>query len=204
MNAKTAIHLRFPGKPVWILAMGFALAGCGGGPQPAIYVLGEPAAPTPAVTSEVGLPVVLVKPVEVPEYLDTTDLQERRGGEMIPSRTGRWGERLSVGITGALAAALAPRLPRMAVTVPPPVERPALQVFVDVEEFEPRTEGPVIFVSRWTVMDGTARRAVMSERTSLIEPVAGTGDAERVAAMTNAIDRLAARIAAAIARIYGT
>jgi uncharacterized lipoprotein YmbA len=185
-----------------MVALGFALAACAAvGPPPAIYVLGDPAALTTVATSEAGLPIVLVRSVELPDYLDTTDLQERRGGEVTASRTGRWGERLSVGATRALAAALASRLPRMAVTVTPPIDRPALQVMVDLEAFGPRADGFVLLVGRWSVVDGAARAALVSERTSFVEPVAAASDAARVAAMTRALDRLAARIATAIASI---
>ncbi|MBV9247718.1 MAG: membrane integrity-associated transporter subunit PqiC [Acetobacteraceae bacterium] len=82
------------------LALGpaFCLAACSPtGPPPAVYVLGTP---TPAKTNvEVlaGQPVLEVKPVTVPDYLDISDILTRRGdNSMTPSPTGRWGERLSL------------------------------------------------------------------------------------------------------------
>jgi uncharacterized protein len=206
MSVIMAICHRGLGKAVCALVMGMTLVGCGvSGPPPAIYVLGDRAAPTANATSEVGLPVVLVRPVGIPDCLDTTDLQERRGDEVVASRTGRWGERLSVGITRALTAALASRLPRMAIVTSPPIERPALQVVVDVEAFEPRRDGLVLLVGRWTVADSTAREVMISERTSLVEPAVAAEDGARVAAMTRVVDRLAARIAEGIAgsRVVG-
>lgn len=192
------------GKAAWLLMIGFMLAGCGVGPQRTIYVLGDPPAPTAFVASEVGLPIVLVKSVELPDYLDSTDLQERHGDEVVASRTGIWGERLSVGITRALAGSLATRLPRMAMTVTSSIERPALQVLVNLDEFEPRVEGPVLLVGRWNVTDGTAQKVMISERISLAEPVVGKGDAATVAAMTRAIDRLADHIAEGITAVHAT
>ena len=204
MGAMTPVHPRRLWRAAWALVTGLALAGCGvSGPQPAIYVLGGPAAPTAVVTPEMGLPIVLVRQVELPDYLDTTDLQERRGDEIVQSRAGRWGERLSVGFTRALTAALGARLPGMAVVASPPIERPAQQILVDIEAFEPRPEGFVLLLGRFRVTDGTARDVMISERTSLVEPVTGTGEAARVAAMTRAIDGLAARIAAKIGGIPG-
>ena len=119
---------------------------------------------------------------------------------MVASQTGRWGERLSAGVTRALAAALATRLPRMAVTASPPVERPARQVLVDTEAFEARADDEVVLVAHWSITDGGPRQTLTSERVSLAEPVAGTGDGAVVAAMTRATEGLATRIAAGLER----
>jgi uncharacterized protein len=178
------------------------LDACGSSaPPPALYVLGAAPEAVAAVAPQAGLPVVEVKPVGVPDYLDTTDLLVRRGnGQVVPSQAGRWGERLSAGLTRALAASLAARLPRMAVTATPPVGRPARQVLVDVGSFEARAHGEVVLVARWSVTDGGARETLGSERVSLAEPVAGTGDDAVVAAMTRVTERLASRIAAWLER----
>jgi uncharacterized lipoprotein YmbA len=174
-----------------------AAAGCGSTePPPALYVLGDAPAAVTAAAPQAGLPVVEIKPVAVPDYLDTTDLMVRHiDGQVVPSEAGRWGERLSAGVTRALAASLATRLTAMAVTTVPPVEQPAWQVLVDIDSFEARDDGDVVLVARWSVMDGAARQTLASERLSLAEPVAGTGDAAVVAAMTRAAERLASRIA---------
>ena len=179
-------------------AMGFALAACASGPPPAFYVLGAMPPAATRTVPETGVPVVLVKPVMVPDYLDTTDLVVRDGGEVIPSRTGRWGERLSVGITRTLAAGLADRLPCMKVTAAQSPERPVRQVLVDVDAFEARTDGLIILTARWSIMDGAGRGPMLAERITLTVPLAGTGDAAIVAAMTRAVSDLADRIAAGV------
>ena len=108
-----------PGRrffPVAVLAF-FGAAMCAitacslSGPPPAEYVLGAMPAATATTLSQTGLPVVEVNRIQLPDYLDTTDILERRGNQLVPSPTGRWGERLSVGITRALTASLAARLP---------------------------------------------------------------------------------------------
>ena len=182
-------------------AAGLVLGACGSSPAPDLYVLGAAPAPVTAAAPQAGLPVIEVKPVGVPDYLDTTDLLVRHGeGQMVASQTGRWGERLSAGVTRALAAALATRLPRMAVTASPPVERPARQVLVDTEAFEARADDEVVLVAHWSITDGGPRQTLTSERVSLAEPVAGTGDGAVVAAMTRATEGLATRIAAGLER----
>lgn len=178
-------------------------AACGSAPPPALYVLGTAPAPVVAATPQARLPVVEVKPVGIPDYLDTTDLLVRHdGGQMMPSQTGRWGERLSAGVTRALAAGLAARLSRMAVTATPPIERPARQVLVDLESFEARADGEVVLVARWAVTDGGAHQRLASERVSLTERVAGTGDAAVVAAMTAVTEQFTDRLAYGLDRSF--
>ena len=180
-----------------LVAAILAMAACSlSGPPPTEYVLGTMPAATPAIVPNTGLPVIEVKRVQLPDYLDTTDILERKGNELIPRATGRWGERLSVGMTRALTASLAARLPRMVVTATPPLERPARQVLVDVAAFEPREDHQVVLVARWTVADN--RHVLVTEQVSLVEAIAGTDDRAVVTAMSRALDKLAERLAAGI------
>ena len=177
------------------------LAACSGaGPVPAEYVLGTmPATPATATTvHQTGLPVIELKRVRLPDYLDSTAILERRGNQLVPRATGRWGERLSVGTSRALTAALAARLPRMVVTATPPVERPARQVLVDVADFEAREGHVVVLAARWSITDGSGRQILTAEQTSLVEPIEGTGDSAVAAAMSHAVDGLADRLVAGI------
>jgi uncharacterized protein len=184
---------------------GVLLSACGtGGPVPATYVLGDAA---PAVNSDqsvVGRNVVYVQRVLVPDYLDTTDIQTRQAAnELKPSKTGRWGERLSLGITGALTRSLARLLPRDVVTAERPLDTAWRQVLVNVETFEPRLDGSVVLVARWQVTDGGGHGALAGERLSLTAQAGGIGDADVVAAMSRLVDQLAARVAAALAQPAG-
>ena len=186
--------------PSWLLVL--ALAACTtAGPPPTSYVLGTPAPVTDqTIETLVGRPIVEVKPVLVPDYLDTTDILVRRSDNVVaPSPTGRWGERLSIGITRMLGAGLVRRLPDLIVTTATPVDQPSRQVLVDVETFEVRAgEGVVVLIARWRVLDGQGSRTLAGERVSLPVPLAGPGDEQVVQAMTRAIDTLIDRIAASI------
>lgn len=168
------------------------------GPLPNEYLLSAMPAATATTVRQTGLPVVELKRVQLPDYLDTTDILQRRGIQLIPSPTGRWGERLSVGMSRALTASLAARLPRMVVTATPPVERPSWQILVDVADFESRADKQVVLVARWSVADGASRHIIVAEQTSLVEPVAGTDDSALVTAMSHAVQNLADQIAAGI------
>jgi uncharacterized protein len=175
------------------------LAACGSaGPPPAEYVLGSMPAAGATTVLQTGLPVVELKRVQVPDYLDTTDILARRGNQLVPSLTARWGERLSVGMTRALTASLAARLPRMVVAAPSAVERPALQVLVDVTEFESSAGHEIVFAARWSIADGANHQILVAKQTSLVEPIGGTGDSAVVAAMSHAVEDLAQQLAAGV------
>ncbi len=156
-------------------------------------------AATETTIPQAGLPVVEVNRVQLPDYLDTTDILERRSNQLVPSPTGRWGERLSVGMTRALTASLAARLPHLVVTATP-LGRPTRQILVDVAAFEPRPDHHVVLVARWTILDGATRQVLTAEQASLVEAIGGEGDDAIVAAMSRAVDDLAGRVAAGIER----
>jgi uncharacterized lipoprotein YmbA len=178
----------------------FEITACSlSGPPPAEYVLGTMPAATETTLPQSGLPVVEVNRVQLPDYLDTTDILERRSNQLVPSPTGRWGERLSVGMTRALIASLAAQLPRLVVTAMP-VGRPTRQILVDVAAFESRPDHHVVLAARWTILDGATRRVLIAEQASLVKAIEGNGDDALVAAMSRAVDDLAGRVAAGIER----
>src|SRR5687768_7972594 len=111
-----------PRRKIGMALAVFALAACGTlDPSPATYVLGSPVAEEGKVESLLGRPVLEVKPVRLPDYIDVTDILVRRPGNVLEaSRTGRWAERLSAGVTRAFAAGLERRLPGVAVTTSSP------------------------------------------------------------------------------------
>ncbi|MBV1798931.1 ABC-type transport auxiliary lipoprotein family protein [Siccirubricoccus sp. G192] len=65
---------------------------------------------------------------------------------------------------------------------------------------EPRTDGSVILVARWRVLDGAGRTTLAGERVSPVQPIAGSGDPVVVAAMSRAVEDFTGRIAAGIRR----
>ena len=203
MNHAAALRVRHVATAPFLVLVGAAclgLAACSlPGPAPAVYVLGPLPSAKPTVLSQTGMPVVEVKRVQVPDYLDTTDIVERSGNQLIPSSTGRWGERLSLGMTRALIAALSARLPGVVVTASP-VTRPSRQILVDAVAFEVTPDHQVLFVARWTVLGTASPQVHGAEQTSLVEKVSGDGDGAIVAAMSKAVDDLAGRLAAEIER----
>jgi hypothetical protein len=143
---------------------------------------------------------MVVRPVRLPDYLDTRDLLVREGNRLIPSTTGQWAERLSVGMTRALALALGTQLPNAALFTTDPVQRPARQILVDVTSFEARADQEVVLAAHWTFTDGPGRSSLLSEDAVLVEPTGSTRDEAVVNAMNRAVEALASQIAARIKR----
>jgi uncharacterized lipoprotein YmbA len=179
--------------------LSFCPVGCAG-PPPSEYVIGTAPAPARVTTPLTGRPIIEVKPVQLPDYLDTRDLLVRSGNKVVASQSGRWGERLSVGMTRALATSLAARLRGVQVTTAAPVEHPSRQVLVDVTAFEASANQELVLVARWAIIDGSGRSTLLSEQTALTEPVTNMDDSAVVTAMSRAVEDLASAIATGIER----
>jgi uncharacterized lipoprotein YmbA len=169
------------------------------GPPPELYVLGDAARPGPEPASPLDDPIVEVKPVRVPDYLDTTDIFTREsGGRIVASRSARWGERLSVGVTRAVATSLEARLPRLVVTTSPPLEHPRWQVLIDLDAFEVQPGGLSVLTARWSIRDGRGGQKLREERISLSAPIDRGNDQEVVKTMTRQVGQLVGCIAPAL------
>lgn len=174
-----------------------ALSGCAG-PAKREYVLGAAGASENALAVQTALPVVQVERVQLPDYLDTRDILTKRDHQIVPSETGRWAERLSVGATRVLANSLGAHLKGVVVTSTQPVDPPVLRVVIDVTAFGSTAEGQVVLTARWTVTDATGQRSLAAQQATVTEPVSGASDSVVVAAMSLALEKLANRISAAI------
>jgi uncharacterized lipoprotein YmbA len=184
-----------------LLTTAILLTGCAGSPLPRIYVLGVPAESDPGVVNESGRRVIELPTVALPDYLDSSDIVVRNGqNELIPSKTGRWGERLSIGITHALEVALARRLPGVLVTHTSMAGQPSVSLLVNVEAFDVHPDGRCVLTARWMLPDiGPGDTRQISQQgtfvTQAAAPAGALSDAAIVSAMAAAIDQLADRIA---------
>jgi hypothetical protein len=175
------------------------LSACGGGKPPSeTYVLGRDTSVEQFSQTQFDSPVVELRPVRIPDYLDNKDIVvARTGGQITVSPNARWGERLSVGVTRAVAASLAARLPRLVVMPTPGPERSRWRVLIDIDTFGVQSAGQCVLVGRWSVWTGGEERKLRDEKFSLDQPIGKGSDAEIVAAMTTLVDQLAARVASA-------
>ncbi len=182
------------------LALVSLLAGCASHPSRNIYVLNSAADSATSMGGDATAPVLQLERVLVPEYLDTTDILLRVGQhELQASSTGRWGERLSTGVSHALRTDLADRLPRDRVLLGRSADRSARRILVTVDSFDVWTDGHCVLRASWSVEAANRAEARYGHGT-FTAPVAGgaTGsDAAVVSSMANVVSQLADSIAAA-------
>ncbi len=147
-------------------------------------------------------PELQLQRVLVPDYLDTTDLLLRVGThEIRESATGRFGERLSLGVTHALRSDLAARLPLDAIALAQPAEISARQILVTVDVFDVRPNGGCVLAANWTILEADRRAVLTADHGTFITASAGGGisdDAAIVSAMADAVRQLADRIASTV------
>jgi len=178
-----------------MLMVAASLAGCGSVELPRTYVLGAPPSPSAGIRSETGLAVVELKTVTVPVFLDSTDILHRTGpNELIASPNGRWGERLSLGITDALALSLSHRLPNLVVTTMSTAE-PGRRIVVDLDAVEIGADGSCLVAARWQIITAGRPASSVGRRATFSESAASPSDQAVASALTRVIDQLAARIA---------
>jgi uncharacterized lipoprotein YmbA len=142
---------------------------------------------------------IVVRGVLVPDYLDTTDILLRDGGsEVKVSATGRWSERLSQGLTRALAADLQTRLPSVPVVLDrsSPAHR---QLLINVNALDLWRDGRCALAASWTIVDHDASRLVSTgSGTFYSSPMGSTtevGDARLVEVISRTLGELADAIA---------
>jgi uncharacterized protein len=175
--------------------------GCASGVARRLYVLGTPLEST---ETEANGPVVWLRRVSLPDYLDSTDIVWRAGLHGLqPSPTGRWGERLSLGVTQALATDLMARLPQdRVVWSDPGRQKSTRELVVDVEGFDAWPDGHCVLSATWTLTDATNGAVLGGAReTFTAAPARGEtqSDVRVVAGMADVLGKLADSIASAAA-----
>jgi uncharacterized lipoprotein YmbA len=179
-----------------VLPIAALLAACASNPDRSVYVMPAPTSVKTGVPAAPGTLTLKLRPVILPDYLDTTDLVTRTGQYGIAvSQTGRWGERLSRGVTRALADDLGRRLPGMIIT-DGPAQMPSAQIQVTVSAFDVTTVTSVL-VASWTITgQGDDHAPVMHNGTFTVSVAPPGGDLAVVAAMAETVDELSDEIAA--------
>jgi uncharacterized protein len=174
--------------------------GCASGPTRRLYVLGTPLESTETAANG---PVVWLRRVSLPDYLDSTDIVWRAGQHGLQtSPTGRWGERLSLGVTQALATDLMARLPQNRVVWSDADRKSTRELLVDVEGFDAWPDGHCVLSATWTLSDATNGAVLAGAReTFTAAPARGEtqSDVRVVAGMADVLHKLAESIASAVA-----
>jgi uncharacterized lipoprotein YmbA len=140
-----------------------------------------------------------VGPVEIPQYLDRTEIVERLGpNEIRANGFDIWGEPLDLGIRRVLASELAQQVPGLAV-VSFPWKEPARvdrRLTVVVTRFEHDIpSGSVVLQVGWALSDTHGGDRIAARLDTFRQPVASDGFEGITDAMSRAVNDLATDIA---------
>jgi hypothetical protein len=169
-------------------------AACSSGAPRRTYLLTPPVNPT-ASTTMTSSHRLEVRRILVPDYLDTTDILTRSGNDEVKvSSTGRWGERLSQGLTQALGADLAARMPKLAI-VQDGSGRAQRQLRITVTALDLWPDGRCVLAASWSVVDPDSSIPVTTGSGTFDSSNAGgtstVSDANLVDAVARTVGKLA-------------
>lgn len=178
----------------YILILGcWSLSACASPPL-TLYTLG-----TPAIAANARPPgrvsiVIAVARVTIQDELDTEDIFVRDGSTLRRSVRGRWGSRLSLGITDRLTERLAERYPRALVTDRPLTETPSDRVLVNIGRLDVTAAGVATLDADWLVVPGDSAKLAPRDRGHFSAKGPTATDQDVVTLVGIVVDQLAAAI----------
>jgi uncharacterized lipoprotein YmbA len=187
-------------RPWLAAAVALILSGCGSYPLPKVYALGDPGPAAPGEASVAGRPAFELATVSTPDDVDSTDILRRVGANrVIASPTGRWAERVSVGLTQALAEALSRRLPDVVIETRSAYEAPR-RILVAIDRFEIGSDGRCLIAARWGITGADGKTRPWSDQGTFVVAGASGTDAAAAEGMSQAAGQLADQIATTVQR----
>lgn len=185
-----------PSLPV--LALALLLAACGSSPPVHLYQLRA----TPAAALAGSAPLLVMLPLQLPDYLDRDTLVARQGAGGLAALHGhRWAEPLADAAARVLRHNLAARLGADKVwAAPAPAGlRATWQLRVELQRFD-ADEGAreLVLAARWALVDPNGANPPRVQQAEWREPVATPGPDALAAAHSAALHRLAQAIADAV------
>ena len=204
------IHERTVIRRLLVLVATIGLAGCAVSDPTQFYTLGQPTtrsvsgetASTHRGAAEPGALTIGVGPVNMPGYLERSQLVTRTDADQVRIVTfHRWAEPLSEGIARVLGEEIGARVGTDRIIMfpwPGVVARTIqYQVIVAVLRFDGRPGGDVTLDTRWRIL-GRDGNELAFERSTLVQPSGGPGYEAMVDAMTRAVVTLGQEIASKI------
>ena len=172
------------------------VGGCGTSPPTRRFLL----EPRPAAASLPFAQRIAIARVGIAKYLDQPQIVRRGGGyELVFAELERWGEDMADMVARVLAEDLAQRLPNSEVFVGNGAATVSADASLElfIRRFDADSDGTVVLAARWTIRRGSAAARLGSE--SIAERTASPTTSNLVAAMSNALAKLADRLATMLA-----
>ena len=184
---------------ILLLASAVCLSACAGKSATSqFYVLSS--LPQPSLSAAEGT-VIGVFPVSMPEYLDRPQIVTRVSeNEIKVGEFSRWAEPLKDSFTRALVQNLSSLLntAKVVKTTESTGFPIALQVGVEVVQFDGTLGGDVVLIAKWGLFEPEGKKLLMGKRSSFKEPTGAATYEALVAAESRAVAALSREIAEAV------
>ncbi|QEH96793.1 PqiC family protein [Gluconobacter thailandicus] len=174
---------------------GLLLSGCASAPIK-FYTLGAPAIATATSPLNATTSVLLVDPILLPDYLDSQDMLVRHGDLLDRSTNGRWGSRLSRGMTDLVTAKLSQIWPTVFVTSHASSSTPGTRLNINVTRLDIAADGQGTLEADWSFIPSDEQKPVTHHRASFTAHGPIATDAENVALTRELVEQLSAAIGA--------
>ena len=184
---------------VLLLALAVCFSACGGKSATSQFYVLSPL-PQPGLSAGEGM-TIGVFPVSMPDYLDRPQIVTRvSDNEIKLDEFSRWAEPLKDSFTRALVQNLSTLLNTAKVVRTTGITGfpMALQVGVEVVQFDGTLGGEVVLLAKWGLFEAEGKKLLMGKRSSFKEPTGAATYEALVAAESRAVAALSREIAEAI------
>ncbi len=158
--------------------------GCLSGSPPVHYFLLTPmassATPSTPAAAKAGVdqPLIVVDPVEIPPYLNRSQMVTRSSENHLQlAQYEQWGDTLRENISRVVLENLSTLLGTNRLSFPTAQiqERPALRIVSQISAFERGADGRIVLKVRWRLLDGQAGKVLIVQQSQFTsEPVEAT------------------------------
>ncbi len=175
------------------------MCACASSPKVEYFTLAPGTAPAQTISPFSGR--VQIVRVHVPSSLDREQLVQHEGRYTLDiSDQHRWSAPLDQMVRRVLTEDLIRRLPAASVVLPQePASSSTDKIVVDILEFAPDASGTIQLTASWSLVAANAAEAPQSRLARLSARAAPGDTADQVAAMSRALDELAAQMAQTLA-----
>ena len=145
--------------------------------------------------------IIGIGPIKLADYLDQTKLVTRTGdNKLVKAEFDLWAGSFKDNLTNVLAENIGFLVPTERIYIYPwrqsvPVD---YQITLDVVRCDGQVGEDALLVARWSILGGQDKELLAVSRSSIREPVSGSGYAAVVAAQSRALAKLSQEIVAAI------
>jgi len=180
-------------RPLYVAVALLGLSACAAPPLK-LYTLGY-ASDGAVMTPPRGAPSLQIAQVMLPDYLDTQDMVVRDDAVIHRSASGRWAERLSVGIGELVTSGLQARYPGIDIAsqrLPVPADA---RLDINVERFDVTQDGRALLDATWSFAPMDPKQPIVRKRVHIEEHGSVGTDAGLAALMRRAVQDLGGQIA---------